>query len=220
MLVSGEEKIPTLPPAEKGGKRLPHPLLAALGRRVQAVECRPFTQATAKHAVAWVRSLVPMQINVAAHLLNRANGDLRLVRDTCVKLKAFGEEATIPVIDALLSQRPRVDFRTALVQRRKKDALFALSRMSPDEYSRTIGQIDNDLDLAGLIYDMTNQHATSGEIARAAGRQAFLVPPLLPFAKHYDPKTRVRLRGALAVADEALRGGVRDGVLEGLVLQW
>lgn len=219
VLISSDERVPTLL-AKKGEKPQPEPWIAALGRRAHVVECRPFTQATAKHAVTWVKARVSMQDNVAAHLLNRANGDLRLIRDTCTKLAALDEGVTIPMIDALLSARPRVDFREALIQRRKKEALFSLSRVDPNEYSRILGQLDADLDLAGLIYDMTNQHATTGEIARAAGRMAFLVPRLAPHAKHYDPKRRTALRQLLATADEAVRGGERVGVLESLVHQW
>lgn len=220
VIVENVERIPTLPPEKRGEKPAPEPYVAALARRGHVVECRPFTQATAKHAAAWVRAQVHMEMNVAGHLLNRANGDLRLVRDTCVKLAVLEEAPSIGAIDALLSKRPRADFREALMQRRKKEALFALSRMSPDEYSRTLGQLDADLDLAGLVYDLTNQHKTAGEIARAAGKMAFLVPRIQPHAKHYDPQRRTDLRGLLAVADDAIRGGQRVGVLEGLVAQW
>lgn len=220
VLIEDAERVPMIPAAGKGLKPTQAPHVAAVARRGTVVECRPFTQATAKHAVSWVRSLVHMQDNVAGHLLNRANGDLRLVRDTCVKLRTLDEAPSISVIDAMLSQRPRTDFREALIQRRKKDALFALQRMSPDEYSRTLGLLDADLELLGLVYDMANQHKTTGEIARAAGKMAFLVPRVQPHAKHYDPKRRTALRGLLATADEAIRGGERVGVLEGLVAQW
>ncbi len=135
-------------------------------------------------------------------------------------MAVLDEGDSIPVIDALLSARPRLDFREALLQRRKPEALHDLSRMSPDEYSRVIGQLDADLDLAGLVYDMTSQHFSAGEIARAAGRMAFLVPRMAPIAKHYDPKRRIALRQLLAAADEAVRGGERVGVLEALVQQW
>lgn len=221
-LVLGEnvDRVPTVPATAKGEKPSQAPHVAAVARRGTMVECRPFTQATAKHAVSWVRSLVYMQENVAGHLLNRANGDLRLVRDTCVKLRTLEEAPTISLIDAMLSQRPRADFREALIQRRKKEALFALQRMSPEEYSRVLGLLDADLELLGLVYDMANQHKTTGEIARAAGKMAFLVPRVQPHAKHYDPKRRTALRGLLATADEAIRGGERVGVLEGLVAQW
>lgn len=219
VLISNDERTPTAP-AKRGEKAAPAPYIVALGRRAHVVECRPFTQATAKHAVAWVRGKVHMPENVAAHLLNRANGDLRLVRDTCVKLAVLDEGVSIPVIDALLSARPRLDFREALLQRRKPEALFSLTCMAPEEYSRVLGQLDADLDLAGLVYDMTNQHSTAGEIAKAAGRMAFLVPRVAPIAKHYDPKRRIALRQLLATADEAVRGGERVGVMEALVQQW
>jgi DNA polymerase III delta subunit len=220
VLISNEQRIPTVPAEKRGEKPSPEPHVAALARRGQVIECRPFTQATARHAITWVRSKVHMPENVAAHLLNRANGDLRLVRDTCVKLAVLDDSVSISVIDAMLSQRPRIDFREALLQRRKKDALFSLTRLAPEEYGRVLGQIDADLDLAGLVYDLTNQHATQGEIVRAAGKMAFLVPHMQPIAKHYDPKRRTALRRLLAVADEAVRGGERIGVMESLVAQW
>lgn len=220
ILISNDERIPVVPPAKRGDKTTPMPFIQAFTRRGHVVECRPFTQATAKHAVAWVQSKVKMPVNVAGHLLNRANGDLRLVRDTCFKLNVLGEEASIPIIDAMLSQRPRVDFEDALLSMRKKEALFALTTLSEDDYSMIIGRMDAQLDLAGMVYDMTNQHQTIAEIMRFAGRQAHLVPKVQPFAKHYDPKRRTAMRQLLAVADDALRGGQRVGVMEALVQQW
>lgn len=220
VLVENTPRVPMVQPTTRGGTPTQEPYVAALARRGHVVECRPFTQATTRHAVSWVRSLVYMQENVASHLLNRANGDLRLVRDTCLKLAVLEDAPGITSIDTLLSRRPRIEFREALLQRRKQDALFALTRMPSEDYSRVLGQLDSDLEITGLVYDLTNQHARPSDIIKAAGKLAFLVPRVRPYAKHYPPKRRDEIRRLLATADEAIKGGERVGVMEGLVSLW
>lgn len=220
VFISNEEKVPTVVSGKRGEKPTAAPHVAVFSRRGHVVECKPFTQSTAKHALSWVQSKVPLRDSVAGHLLNRANGDLRLARDMCRKLSVLGDDITIQMVNALLDERPRETFPDALMARRKREALLALERMPESEYSRALGMLDASLDLAGLVYDMTSAHASPGEIARSAGPRAFLVPGILPIAKHYDTRRRIDLRRILAGADEALRGGAREGVMEAVVALW
>lgn len=220
VFVSNEEKAPTVGGDKKGEKPTVAPHVAVFSRRGHVIECRPFTQTTAKHAVSWMQSKARLRDNVAGHLLNRANGNLRLARDMSLKLAVLGDDITIQMVNALLAERPRESFEDALMARHKREALLALERLPEGEYSRVVGRLDSNLDLAGLIYDMTSAHANTGEIVRAAGSRAFLVPALAPHAKHYDQRRRINLRRVLASADEALRGGAREGVMESIVALW
>lgn len=224
IFVSSDHAVPRLDPDEdqkragKKGDVVPH--LATLSTRGHVIECKPFTQDTAKVAVDWVRSKVNMRDNVAGYLLNRANGSMRLVRDTCAKLAVFGQEVTISAINELLSEQPRDTFVDALVAMDKKGALAALERLQTDEYSRTLGLLDSQLDLAGMVHDSLVAHLTPYEIARKAGNKNFLVKDLIPVARNYSASRRQTMRQTLTVADEALRSGSRTGVMEAVVALW
>lgn len=214
VLVSDEAKLPRFE------KELPD-YLDLISKRGSIVECRPFTNATAKYSVPWVKSLVPMRENVARYLMERANFDITLVRDTCIKLKMLGlREITLSHVAQLLPEQPRDTFVDALVQRDIETALMALERVPSTDIGRVIGQLDARLDLAGMVHDMIAEHKSPGEMARAAGPQAFLIPEIRKVAKNYDSVRRLEIRKALAVADAAWRRGQNVGVLEAVVAFW
>lgn len=217
VFVSNEEKIPR---EEVDGKMTRPAYLRAFTGKGDVVECGPFTQATAKYAVQWVQSMKPMRTGVAAHLLERANGDVRLVRDLCRKLALFPQEPTLVMVNELLKEYPRDTFAGALLSLDRKTALIALESLPPEEYLNVVGILDANVDLAGLVHDMLVSHKPNSEISKAAGGRRFLVPDILPVARHYDPKRRASIRRLLCDADETLRQGERIGVMEALVTYW
>lgn len=225
VFVSGEPRLPRLEPTEQEKRDrkvpalLPHLQLLSNGKGF-LIECRPYTQATAPHAIAWVRAKVPMREGIAGHLLDRANGDLRLVRDTCRKLKGYESEIQLSTINSLLAERPRDDFADALLAMDKRTAHLALSRLAPSEYSRTIGFLDARLETAGLVHDLMTAHKEQKEIAAALGSQRFLVGDLMAVAKYYDVRRREAIRKVLSEADAALQGGQTDAVMELVVAMW
>lgn len=224
VLISGEDKVPRIEPTpearRKGAKSEIVPHLAMLGTRGHVIECRPYTSATAKHSLEWVQSKVRMRDGVARHLLERADFDLRLVRDTCRKLAAFPSEITLSVVNALLIERPRDSFTDALLALDKKTALLALRDIDTSDYGRIIGLLDSRLDLAGTVHDMQVEHRSPTEMARALGAQAFLVKDIIKVAKHYDARRRLAIRKILASVDEAYRSGQTIGILEAVVAFW
>lgn len=215
-----EREEPTKEQREKRqkGSLLPH--LAAIQGRGTLVECKPFTQATAKHAMTWVCSKVDIRRGVAGKLLDRANGDLRLTRDAFRKLSVFPDEISEQTINLLLSARPRLSFVDALLEIDKPAALLALSYMEPSEYSAAIGLLDQRLEVIGTVRDMLAVHKTRGQITAALGNIGFLTEEFIPLAKSYDPKRRAAARAMLAKTDAALRRGVTRGPMESLVLYW
>lgn len=221
--ISNDSSVPRKEPDEdqkrRGSKGDVVDHLAALSGKGTLIECRPFTADTAKVAVAWVQAKTGMREAVAGHLLNRANGNMRLVRDTCMKMSVSGS-TSISAINELLSEQPRDTFIDALVAMDKRSALLALERIQPDDYSATLGRLDAQLDLAGMVHDMMADHATPYEIMRAAGNKNFLVKELIPVSRHYSAKRRTAIRRTLVDADEALRAGARTGVMEVVVALW
>lgn len=219
VFVSNEESIRHTEPTQDRPKGEVIPFLR-FGVKGYVIEAKPFTQRTVPVAIEWVKSKAKMRDGVASYLLDRANGNLRLARDTSLKLAAFGGEASMSAVNELLSEMPRDTFSDALVAIDKKTALLALERLTPSEYSRTLGMLDQRLDLAGMVHDLMLEHKTASEIARAAGNKNFLVPEIMKVAKHYDSKRRLEIRQVLALADETLRSGEHVGVLEVVVSQW
>lgn len=226
VLVSSEAGIPRVPyedPKQKG-KGDPAPYIEAFSGKGQVVECNPFTQSTAKHAVSWVQETTRIRSNVAGYLLDRANGNLRLVRDVCFKLSLFDTEITIPTINMLLREKPRDSFVDALLALDKKGALLALSELSEAEYSKTLGNLEYRLNQAGRIHELQMMHKDNGEIMkelqREYGGQVFYIQDLFPVAKHYTKNKIAELRKMLAMVDEAVQLNQRVGVMETIVSLW
>jgi len=224
VMVSSEATVPKTEPTPEerrhGTRPEPLPHIACIGTKGHVVECKPFTSATALRSVEWVRSKAPMRDGIARHLLTRSNWDLRLVRDTCLKLAVFPGEITISVINAMMAEQPRDSFTDALLALDRKTALLAAETIPRDEIGRIIGLLDAKLDKAGMIHDMQSDHRSPGDMAKALGPQAFLLTELIKVSKHYDAKRRLSIRKTLAVADEAYRSGQTTGLLEVVVAFW
>ncbi len=225
VFLSDDDALPKIEPTPEerraGGRAHPPEHIELIQKRGAVIECRPFTSATAKYAPAWVQSMMPMRESVARHLMERANFQVRLVRDTCLKLRLAGVgEVTTQHVNQLLAEQPRDTFEDALLARDHKTAFLALRNIPEEEYSRIIGQLDSRLDLTGLVHDMMVEHSKPGDIARAAGSQAWLVPEIIPVAKHYNAKRRLEIRKVLAMADAAWRAGHRRGLLDVVVAFW
>lgn len=224
VLISDEPGVPktevTQQERRRGAKPQPLPHIAALDHWGRVVECKPFTSATTNTSLEWVKAKVPMRDPVARHLLTRANWDLRLVRDICFKLSVFPGEPTIQVVNTIMEEQPRDELVDALMALDRRTALLAAQRVDPGEIGRIIGLLDSRLEKAALIHDMQSSYATTLEMRRALGGQAFLLHDYLQVAKHYDSKRLLSIRGVLATADAAYQTGQKVGVLETLISLW
>lgn len=218
VFVSNEDKLPTIE-TDDGKVKAPH--VAALSRAGQRiVECSPFTERTVPLALQWVQTMCPMKQNVAGRLLNRCNGDLRLARDACLKLRALGKEPTIAAVNAIVQEQPREAFVEALVKMDKKTALESLRRAHRAEYGRMVAQLDSQLKLVSELYHLQSKQASYADMVRALRNRGFLVREFLPSARYYDDKKVEKRRNTLALADSALKQGAATGVLEAVVLNW
>lgn len=218
ILVSRDERVPKVPGPE--GKPVLPPHLAGLQGKGHIIECRPFTASSVDTAVRWVCKAVPMRAGVAGHLLNRANGNLRLVRDTLAKLSVLGEEPMVSTINSMLSAQPRETFAEALVGVDKPEALKALALLPPEEYLLTVAQLYSTFRLAQKVNRLALGGASRGEIMKQAGSRAWLVPWLEDQARHYNTKRVENIDALVLEVERQLRAGAREGVMEMLVAQW
>jgi DNA polymerase III delta subunit len=171
-------------------------------------------------AVAWVRRRAWLfDDSVAHHLLVRVGGDLTAAAGIADKLALFdGDERISPAtVDQLCDQLVTNTFADSLLMLRRRDALTAAQGLSQYEYGKVIGLLDSRLDLLATL----NHHIRVGSHPREmAGVPHFLARAYLPIAKHYDSQRCDRSRQVLALVDDALRSGARDGLMEALVALW
>lgn len=184
------------------------------------VGCNEFTEKTAHVAVAWVRSLYDMRANVAGHLLNRADGNLRLVRDAALKLRALERDASISLVNELLPQAPRHTFVDALIHLDRKTALQRIPQMHVANYRREIALLDSQLTFLNDLHHLQIRQASFADMARELTNRAFLIKEFIEDAKNYDSKNVARRRTLLAFADSILKQGAKVAVMEALVLNW
>jgi DNA polymerase III delta subunit len=170
--------------------------------------------------VAWVKRQVDSPVRVAEHLLRRVGGDLGLARNVCLKAQLFSGELSTPVVDVLCSESPSSDFVDALVRLQKPKAFRALEVLPQDAWSMTIGQLDYRLEILGKLHSALRKGQTIKDVSISGSVPVFLARELMPVAKIYDRDRRLSCRRVLAVADDALRGGARDGCMESLVALW
>lgn len=222
VLISNEDKIERVAQAQEDGSNkfvLPAQF-ESFEKKGRVIECIPFTQSTAKTAIAWVETKMEARESALIHLLNASNNDLRLVRDVITKLQWVGEPATVRNVNVFLSAEPSDTFTDALLALDKGTAIQALSKMPSSEYLQLIGHLDAQIDLAGRVHDMLALHKTVADIMRAVGSQAFLVPAISKVARHYSKERRLGVRKLLAESDRRLRRGQTEGVMESLVTLW
>lgn len=219
VFLSNEKRLPQVEDEEGVKSLAPH--VAALRKSGQhIVQCIPFTQATAKTAVEWVQSMIPVKPNVAGHLLNRAAGDLKLVRDACMKLDALQVDVTISMVNKLMPQMPGDNFVDSLLKLEKTEALRWAPQMFTRDIPRVLGQLDSQLSFLQDLNRMQSNQMGYGDMMREMRAKAFLVREFLPAARHYDEKSVARRRGMLAGLDSQLRKGWPEALLEAIVLNW
>ena len=222
MFISGEGKIERTPEIQEDGSRkmvLPK-FFENFEKKGRIIECIPFTQTTAKTAVAWIQTKMEAKDNALVHLLNESNGDLRVVRDVIRKLQWLGEPATVRNVNVFLVGEPSDTFTDALLAMDKSTAMTALGKLPTSEYLQLIGHLDAQVDLAGRVHDMLGKRKSIPEIMREVGGQAFLVPAISKVARHYSRDRRLGMRQLLAEADRRTRNGNAEGVMESLVALW
>lgn len=205
---------------DEGKKELTPHLAVMMARRRHAVVVRCATP-NPTDAIAWVRRRAGiLDESTAQHLLVRVGGDLTAAVGVVDKLALFwdAERRIGPeTVDQLCDQRSADTFTESLIMLRQRSALAAAQALSEHDYGKVIGLLESRLELLGTL----NHHLRAGSGSRdISGLPHFLVRAYLPIAKHYDQGRCERSRQVLAVIDDALRSGARDGLMEALVALW
>lgn len=216
VFVSNEHDI-THTVVDKKREVAPH-LATMMSQRRHAVVVRCATP-NPTDAVAWVSRRAGIPQRAAQHLLIRVGGDLTAAASVADKLAVFDTDAHIgpEIVDLLCDQIAADTFAECLLMLRKRDALSVVQSLDERDYGKVLGLLDSRLDLLAKLCHYVRAGASPREMN---GLPHFLVRAYLHIAKHYDPPRCAHGRRVLAVIDDALRGGARDGLMEALVALW
>jgi len=176
------------------------------------------TRAGPSDAVAWVQNICPMSERTAIYLLTKSGGDLSRAKNTAIKARMFGG-LTERAVDLLGTNAPEEDFVLRLIALDKAEAIKAAPLVPPSEYPRVLGEVEYRLQTVSKVQDLLRQRRSAHE-AGAVGLPVFAAKQVWTSAKHYDDRKQEHCRKVLAMLDEYVQSGSRDGVLEGLVALW
>lgn len=207
---------PDLPYETVEGKRAglkPH-AVAIRAPRGRLVRCVMPNEAD---ALAWVRRRANLDDDTARYLLTRTGGDLALAASVCAKVSLFNGAAGYRTVDALCHERPSASFVDCLLALEKKQALLRVPDLIDNEVNKVIGLLDSRLDLLQLLY---RAQAAGQHLREISGVNPYLARQYIAIARHYEHSRCAYRRRVLAVVDDALRSGIRDGVWEALVALW
>lgn len=212
VFVSNETDLPT---HTVGGKKTLKPHVAGLkAPRGSLVKC---TMPAEADALAFVRRRAPLDEGTARYLLTRTGGNLAAAAAVCAKLTLFQQRPGAATINALVAETPAAGFTDNLIALNKRQALLNLTGLHPSEQIKLIALLDSRLDLLERLHRIQ----IAGQSWRdATGINPFLLRQYMPHARHYDTASCTHRRRVLAVIDDALRTGARDGVFEALVSLW
>lgn len=172
--------------------------------------------------VKWIKSKVKTDDRTASYLVEKAGGDLLKISNLCSKLNILGMVLTNNIVDALITEASADSFVDSLVLLDKKSALLAIEEVSSEDYSKIIGQLASRLIAVGKLNKALRVRTTSEkELAQRLGNGYYwVIRKFVSVAPRYDENKRMSRHRVLAIADDAVQQGVRDGVLEVLVNAW
>lgn len=174
----------------------------------------------ASDLVWWVRDLVTMDESVAEHLARRLRGNLAALSDVCATLRLYNGSPTKQTVDALCAEQPATSFVERVLSLQRPLAIRAADDVPAAEYRAVVGLLASRLGVLEKLHHAVRAELSRREIAALDGVPYFLADQYLPVAQHYSPERCARRRALLAVVDDALARGARDGVLEALVALW
>jgi DNA polymerase III delta subunit len=182
------------------------------------VRCGPFRNV--EHAYEVLMAHGDIDHSRARFLYERVGGDMDAALECLAKCAYFDGHLTERILTLLTQPRTMVDFVDALVAGRKRDAMTAAQVTADEDIPRVIGLLDARLDTLLKIHRAMKTSVRLMEVSKAVRMEPFVVKTLLPSARAYDPNRVRRSSQALAFIDGQHAEGVRDALLETLVVIW
>lgn len=205
VFVSGESDVPTTDYIE---------LIQTKGR---VVRC---SLPAEEDLANWLVDEYALGYDAADFLVKHASGNLHSIVNVARKSKVFRASPSPAIIAQLCEEESHDSFVDSLILQDKKSALRAIREVPEEEYSRQIGMLDSRLELIQDLSLMLSKRMGLREMCLEPGMKPFLVRKFLPAAKKYDDRKILYCRRLLAIVDDVIQNGSRQGVLETLVAMW
>lgn len=227
IMVSSEDDYP-LEPTKYGDRSRPLKAHAQLiQRRGAIIKCSQATDTKTNKTnmtaeskiIEWINWRCPMREETARYLAVRTSGRMDLIRDVCDKVALWNQpNIGIEVIDDLCPVEPAESFADALTMRNRPAALLALRSVPEADYGFIVGNLEYRLTLlTSLLKLKTSGKDAWQNSANRAVPEVFRVK-FGDYVKFYNDGQVRESRNALALADEMLRSGAREGVMEVLAM--
>lgn len=169
--------------------------------------------------VSWAQSY-GLSKNAAEALVSRTSGDVTEMLNVLKKVHVWDGSPSPKAIALLCDELALDSFADYLIIRDKSSALLALQSMSEDDKLKALTWLDYRVSTMYEISACVRKRMYDGDIAAQTGIKIFLVKRLRPAVKDYDDRKLKLCRQLIAMADSALRDGVKVGVMEALITLW
>lgn len=219
LFVSGEEDFTRVAvPGSARDQLAPH--LAAIrehkaGQMIRC--CRPSKEEDLLKLVAswWPGA----GSNLAAALLARCGGNLEAAHQACETARRARLPGNESQLDLACQRRPGTEFAQLVIAGKLKEAATGAGLLSAAESLQALGRLNADLAQV-RSYAMWSSRGLAPDEIEKRGISRYRQRLLAPHAGKYGPEREIRCRQLLASAEEALRSGAREGVLESLAALW
>jgi DNA polymerase III delta subunit len=156
----------------------------------------------------------------STYLVERTSGDTETMLNVLRKVHIWDGSPSPKALSLLCDELALDSFADYLILRDKANAFLALKGMSVDEQLRAIGWLDRRLDSLMDIGRCVRRRMYDADISANTGIKVFLVKRMRPIVKDYDDRKIKYCRQLLAMADGAMRNGVKSGPMEVLISLW
>lgn len=222
LFISEEEDFARV---EVGGKRTLAPHLAAIqaskdGQLIRC--CKPSRDEDVLKLVAswWPdESKKPAGLNFAAALLARCGGQLGAVYVACQTAKGAALPPEEQWLEVACQSVPQAKYADELLAGHRQAALEEAAHLSDAEAASVLKLLGTRL-TALVTYNALRARDMDAEQIARHGVARWQQHQLAPYAVRYAPPKVIYCRKLLAMAEDAFRSGVRDGLLQAVAALW
>ena len=218
VFVSREDDFARIESEDKKKTLVPHLAAIQAAKNGQLIRCcRPSNEEDLLKLVAswWPGA----GSNLASFLLSRTMGDLNSAYLACKTAERAGFPPSADYLDMACQSTPVAQYAEDLLSGNRKRAASQGGLLSEAATGGVLKFLSGQLDTLRLYHAMTSAGMDAEQIARK-GIPRWRQRAIASYAGSYSVDRVIRCRKLLAVAEDAFRSGVRDGVLEAVAALW
>ncbi len=217
LFISGEDDFARI---ESGGKKVLAPHLAVIkdskdGQLIRC--CKPSRDEDVLRLVAswWPGA----GLNFASALLARCGGQLGAVYTACQTARGAALPPEERWLEMACQSVPQTKYADELLAGHRGAALEEAARLSDAEAASVLKLLGTRL-AAMVTYNALRARDMDAEQIARHGIARWQQSQLAPYAARYAPPKVLYCRKLLAMAEDAFRSGIRDGLLQAVAALW